>query len=250
MDIYYDEYTTPLKFHKFMKYFSLPLGALLILLNLANVVMALAESDNDIVKYLYAVDFAFLAGELIFVCITLHGFYTWGPWGFWGMMAYLGVTLSYDVYLLVVYLVLIPEQVIGGLGSLIGSSIASVLILIYYLKRRPLFFENLRLEDMHRRLSEQPASVGSEVVVHLDDRSCGNPTVCRVCGAKLNTARSACMRCGTAIQKAETVNCAQMPETAKGPEVQAVKANYCRKCGNKLLEDSVFCHHCGTRVVG
>ncbi len=248
MKLHYDRQTAPLIYHKFLKYFSLPLSALLLIPQLADVILGLSRSSDNIQIVLYGVDFAFLACQLVLLCITLYGFYTWSSCGFWGVLSYHGVNLTYEVYLCLIYFVLGLPQTVTAVGVVIGRVIATVIAVIYYCKRRLLFSEAQQIRQMEESLSQQTASSQTGAAVRVDDHSGGDATVCRMCGSKLNLARSTCMRCGTAVPK----QAFEKPEglaTTAPISTQPQQARYCRKCGTKLLEDSAFCHKCGAGVV-
>lgn len=230
MDKYYDKYYTPLKYHKFLKYAGLPLSCFVTVLRLFSTVLQNDTMQND----LYTVDVLALFVSVIVLGVTLYGFYTWKPCGFYGVLANQGIGVLYSIYAVVVYSALAPDMVISGVGDLLGKSTVAVLVAVYYCKRRPLFFPEMQEAYMAKMFAE-PAAVP---VVSAEDRSQGDPTRCRVCGEKLNMGRDACMKCGTAI-----------PGRAVPQDPGVQKTGCCRKCGHPLTADSNFCRHCGDRVL-
>ena len=251
MDTYYDEYATPLKFHKFSKWVRLPLGLIITFVQVFQIM-----GYEPYVRDYYTVDLIYGVIMLAIGCVAFYGLCTWKPCGFIGMIAYEVVSVVYRLFAVFVVAAYNPDALGSSIGSLLGSGIVSALVIIYYLKRRPLFFEHIRNAYIYERI-RQAQPEGFEGVVHLDDRSGGDPTVCRSCGSKLNLSRDTCMRCGTAIPK-EVVAAAQQ-ETPAAPVPQAQTAvaepapvsaaRFCHKCGNQLAEGSRFCSKCGTQIV-
>lgn len=223
MDQYFDEYGTPLKYHKFLKWFSLPLN---LLTSLAYLLQTL---ENISTNWVYGMDMVYYTLSLLAAAITLYGFFKWKPCGFYGILTIYGLGTLYSLVAFVIYAMFLPEYLIKGLTNLLGQGIATVLICVYYLKRRPLFFEDMRRAHMEKIFAQNIPPVSG---VTLEDRSGGDTTVCRVCGEKLNAGRTACMKCGTSVRQEPRMTYA-----------------YCHRCGTKLRPDSQFCSKCGTQVL-
>lgn len=232
MDKYFDYATTPLKYHNFLRFFSMPLGLLITVVQLFNLVPEY-NASYGVVRMAYGVDLFFVVLSAIVMGLTLYGLYTWKPCGFYGILAHHGLNvLSAVVYIVLFSMFELSEQAGSMVSNLIGNLVVSLLVCIYYLKRRPLFFENMRLE-FYKNLQAMP------VEVKPVDRSGGDSTRCRVCGEKINTGRISCMKCGASIPR--------IPTAPDGDVTAADKPNFCFQCGGQLERGSKFCSHCGVK---
>lgn len=228
LDHYYDPYDTPLKFHKFLKYAGL---FLLAQVYLVLVLTALLRSE-DLAPGITLLVGVFYGCMLAATLVTLIGFYGWKPCGFYGILALCGLNLLDKILAL-----FLTGVVVEDLIYLVVQGGLTVPIVIYYLKRRPLFFEELQAGYIQRKFDHMQIETTTKNApghpASLNDRSGGDPTVCRVCGGKLNPGRPACMKCGTAIQEPSA----------------PVPSGYCSQCGNSLREDSRFCNRCGAKIL-
>jgi len=99
-----------------------------------------------------------------------------------------------------------------AVGQIIGFSVVPILIAIYYYKRKPIFVP-----------SEFNSDAGEK---NIDSSS--NSVV-------------------TKNEVAFTNNITQNSDDSSLMDKKA-KICFCRKCGNKVTEDSVFCNKCGSKV--
>ena len=66
-------------------------------------------------------------------------------------------------------------------------------------------------------------------------------TECKSCGYRSKNYFDACPKCGQYAKQYVYIN--------KEPKIETDKILFCRKCGEKLIENSKFCRKCGTEVV-
>lgn len=229
MDKHFDYATTPLKYHNFLRFFAMPVGLIIIVVQLFNIA-GQYNSSYGVVKSAFEVDLFFYGLTAVTAAITLYGFYTWKPCGYYGIFAYHGVSICYSLVCIVLFTVMdLSDEVYDTWVSLISELVVAIPVFIYYGKRRPLFFEELRLAFYQRLRAEN-------TVIKPQDKSMGDPSRCRVCGEKLNPGRTACMKCGAAV-----------PNYQEEQDATANKPRYCTQCGKSLEQESKFCPHCGAK---
>lgn len=246
LDHYYDPYDTPLKFHKFLKYAGLFILAQVYLV----IVLTFLLNPGDQLPGATFLVAVFYGISLAATLVTLIGFYGWKPCGFYGILVLCGMNVL-DKFLAL----FLGGDLTTELIQLVLQGGITVPIVIYYLKRRPLFFEELQAGYIERKFAHmQSVATPGNIPVRqgsLNDRSGGDVTVCRVCGGKLNPGRPACMKCGTAIREtpAPTPAPTPTPTPAPAPAQPGATGGYCSQCGNPLHEGSRFCNRCGAKVL-
>ena len=231
MDTYFDIDKAPLKYHNFLKFFGLPVSVLLTIAQFFSISRDINEAIYnglyyDVVRIGYEIDIIFGIAIILANCITLYGFYTWKPCGYYGILGSHIVNMVHSLVAIGYCAIYVPEGSLTVWGGLFMEVIILIPVWIYYAKRRPLFFEDMRDEYWHRQRAMAEATMG------MKDKSGDDPTRCRCCGEKLNAGRTECMRCGASVLE-------MTPEKPAG---------YCTQCGNKLDVGSNFCGYCGKKV--
>ena len=133
---YYERENTPLGFHKFVHYFSLPAGFLIMLKRLL-----LDMLPNLNLSPLYWVDIAYTTVALFLFLAAFVGFWKWKAYAWYSFMIYLILNPIYSLCLLILYVRYDSPQVVTMEIQLVTVAIYSILVCVYYRKRRPLFFE-------------------------------------------------------------------------------------------------------------
>lgn len=178
MKQYYLRETTPLKYHKFLRWFGLPLS---LLLNLGQVVSMLINMENF--YWAMAVDLAFYLAQLVLVLTALIGFHEWKPFGWYSIVAVQWVGIGYVALVFLFNAVFLPSEIPSALGGLIGTGIVSALVLIYYNKRRPLFF----LAAVPTEYTQETNGGTAEVLY------------CTKCGERILDGGEFCHKCGAPV---------------------------------------------------
>jgi len=180
---YYDKETTPLKYHTFMRYVGLPLS---ILTSISNIVTSWPGPGEFHAFYL--IDFGAFFISLALSIAAFVGFFKWAGYA-WNcfMLNYL-VNGLYRLIIVGLYAVYLPDQLASSVGSLLGFLIVAVLVVIYYWKRRPLFFQN-QSSDSYATAVE-PSWENTNPIQY-----------CHNCGFKLHPGSEYCSGCGTPIPK-------------------------------------------------
>lgn len=131
MKVYTDRKTAPLKFHKFLIWFSLPLG---VLISLSAAIVWFSRGDAS--RYLFDTIYYLLHVLLSILCLV--GMWRWKPYGPKALIArqileivnQLSLTLSNFGF---------GRPVEDSLARMLGVIIATSIFLVYYKKRMPLF---------------------------------------------------------------------------------------------------------------
>jgi Ca2+/H+ antiporter len=92
-------------------------------------------SFNWLYGVLVTVSFLMLALMLV----AFIGFFRWRYYAWLSLMIFFAVLVAFGVLCIAMFAVYIPEQIGMAIGQLIATLIYAVPIVIYYLKRRPLF---------------------------------------------------------------------------------------------------------------
>lgn len=191
MNAYYDRDTTPLNFHAFYRYFSLPVGFLVIVVKIFGLTQMYPYGGwgADIDMAVYFID-------LILIVVCFWGFAKWNSAGWYGVMSRLWLAVGYNVFLVFLYAYYVPKAIGTAIGTLLGSLLYAIPIGIYYKKRKPLFFPDMTeaLEEPEPRLSGYEAA---------SQRGASVPPImyCRKCGNKLLPESDFCSKCGAPIIK-------------------------------------------------
>ena len=189
MKRHYIKEKTPLKYHKFCRWVALPLS---ILFNLATVITTLGTAE---LNWGHAIDLGFNILLTLLALIAFVGFFRWSPASWYAIVGAEVCGIVYRAVVLAVIARFTPDEIDSALGELLGYTVVAVLIIIYYVKRRPLFFPQ-------------------EVPVQME---CGSDTAsvlfCRKCGERLSEGSRFCSRCGADSREG----------SAPGPEVTGKK---------------------------
>ena len=172
---YYSIEHTPLKWHTFYRYVSMPLGVITGIIAILNYIAAM---DN----LFYLVDIFFCLVQTVCCAVAFVGFFKWKSSAWYAVVINLANTVIYAIVSLIVAVVFAGD-VAYSFGSLLGTTLTSVLIFIYYNKRKPLFFN-----------MAAPAEPEKDVIYGLPNRVCGN------CGAALTDSGSFCSNCGAPLR--------------------------------------------------
>lgn len=141
MSLYNASSDPPLKFHKFFHYCSLPLGALVTIINVYNVISGMAEFN-----WFYIIDYSYFFCWFVLAVATFAGFFGFKRYSWYTVMIFLTLTPVYALSSVLVYAVYVPDSAAFALGQFIGYSVYSVLVIIYYSKRKKLFFKEANRE--------------------------------------------------------------------------------------------------------
>lgn len=181
MKQYQSRLDAPLKFHKFYWYIYLPIQFLRVLGMLFSTDLQMKGTFS----WIYGIDSVFFIASLGLILACFIGFFRWKPYAWYSMMILLSVSLGYAWYTIFLYAALFPELVSTAIGQMIGVSIHSVLVGIYYIKRRPLFFA-----DDEWTLNQESGKTPGQ-----------KEEFCLQCGQKLREESSFCSYCGTPVRR-------------------------------------------------
>lgn len=128
---YTDRATAPLKFHKFLTWFALPVGTLLSFSNLVLWISMGIAGDYYFDTLYYFLDF-------LFVLLCLVNMWRWSPDGpkLLFLRQGLGIINSLSLVLSDIYL---NRPTSDSSGRLFGIVVATIIFWVYYQKRMPLF---------------------------------------------------------------------------------------------------------------
>jgi uncharacterized membrane protein YccC len=192
MKQYYRKEETPLAFHKFFWYVSLPIGFIASIISMISYF-----SDMPYLSWTYAFDLVYYVSLLTLLVICFIGFFQWKSYAWYGVFIYLCIQIIYSLSVILIYAVYIPNEIGTAIGQFIAILIYAILIGIYYKKRRLLFFPE------QTQASEKNGSSG--VNSSDDSNPCSNnmpkAKYCRKCGFELLEDSDFCGHCGTAVNK-------------------------------------------------
>lgn len=171
---YYTIEGTPLKFHTFYRYVSMPLGAISAIISVFSYI---ATMDNPY----YLIDIFFSLVQAVACGVAFFGFFNWKPSAWYAVMVNLANSVIYTIVVLGINIMFGTSDIAYSFGTVIGSSITSALIMIYYNKRKPLFFGT-------------PAPAEKPVYYSEPARVCPN------CGNPVTDAGNFCTNCGSSLR--------------------------------------------------
>ena len=164
--------STPLKWHKFLTFFVLPLGAVL---NICQAILLVSEPDNwvGILIPLNAIDLARFAGCTMLGVVAISGCLPSRRKWYGPMCAIIlyAVLAAYSIYNIVAaYLLNVADSkfVTQSIANLISFSATSGLTYIYYRKRRALF------SPLRQSVSKIPVKP-AEISQHPEQKSGDEP---------------------------------------------------------------------------
>lgn len=129
---YYSIESTPLKWHTFYRYVSMPLG---VITGIIAIFSYITTMDN----LYYLIDIFFSVVQTVCCAAAFVGFFKWKSYAWYAVMVNLANSVVYAIVSLAVTAAF-GGDVAYAVGSVIGTTAVSVLIGIYYNKRKPLFF--------------------------------------------------------------------------------------------------------------
>lgn len=196
MKQYDDRATTPLMYHKFRWYVSLPLAVLITLIQINNE-KELLFSGN----WAYGIDGGYLLIILVLNMICFVGYFQWRAYAWYSTLISMVVQSGYAFIGIIIYALYLPSQIATALGQFLGVTTVSILIGIYYIKRKPLFFTGAvpaapptapePWEAAKTEAEKIPAAAEPRRVIAF----------CYRCGNRLTPGSNFCSQCGTPIAK-------------------------------------------------
>ncbi|NCB52617.1 MAG: zinc ribbon domain-containing protein [Clostridia bacterium] len=135
---YYTISDTPLAYHNFNRFFVLPVG----MLNLIRQIITAFTGSGNIDFYTFfsvSVTLAFLA--LYVVCFV--GFLKWKSYAWYAVMVIIALTPLDCLLILILNILHSPDDIPVSLAKLTLSVLFSILVSIYYEKRKPLFMRDM-----------------------------------------------------------------------------------------------------------
>lgn len=230
---------TPLKFHKFFWFVSLPLSFI-------NEIRYFWDEFSGLYEwnFLYLYDYIFYVVDIVLIVCCFVGFCKWAPYGWYCMMAHLSL-FCLDNFIGFALYVVIAKDMYPAIGRLLGTLLTAIPIAIYYWKRRPLFFRNKAAQPGAEHAAPvyiEPDPVGGCDASSVDTVDTTDPA------SEASDDMSEC----PAPAKEPTI--AEVQEEASALEaspsqMKKSKIRYCRKCGSKLPPDSEYCNKCGTKII-
>ena len=187
MKKYYSRTETPLIFHKIFWYALLPLGFFGGIYNMVKEIQQM-----PFYNWLYGVDICFYLVTISLALVCFIGFFKWKPYAWYCLIIRLSFTLFNYILAAVITTIYDPDKMAFSIGQVFGILIFTVLIGIYYIKRRPLFFQNAQNEV------GTPYTTAQGVTAYY---TAPQVKFCRKCGNSLESDSIFCSQCGTPVVK-------------------------------------------------
>lgn len=191
MKQYYDKESTPLAFHKFFWFISLPIGFVV------SIIRAASELSGILYfNWLYAVDIMYYAISMTLMFACFVGFFRWKPYAWHGIITLFSIGVLYNIYVIICWALYLPDYIGTALGEFLGIVIFYVLAGIYYIKRRPLFFlDTLEAQSMEDRYDLTGTKQDDAFIYDT------SPSIkyCHKCGYALLPESDFCSKCGAAV---------------------------------------------------
>lgn len=200
MKYYLDEKTTPLTFHAFLKWVSLPLGILKTIGEMTSLSRGYTFGEGEWVTMVGIV----LLVDLVLMAVALVGLIRMEGFGWTALMTHLGLMAGYALVTLgIVAQYGTPDAMSMALSELVVSLVYGGLVGLYYIKRRYLFFpEKVPAELALARQREEWTA--SEVERLAPDAPTPSVVYCRHCGQRLLPNSAFCSGCGARVDGDET----------------------------------------------
>lgn len=188
MKSYTDRDTTPLAYHHFMHYVSLPLSFLSNAGELASLYASMyyVYYYKDILTFHYLICLALIAASFI-------GFFFWKPFSWYAFMA----LMWYNLLSYLCFAALFSDGMLAAQG--VARLVITIPISIYYIKRKPLFVPSAAPLVQNAHDDVHPSLYVSET----DQQQATPPAFCRKCGSALVSGAHFCNKCGTAVIREE-----------------------------------------------
>lgn len=145
MKTYTDRSTAPLKFHKFLKWFSLPFGAFV---SIGNVLLCFTDGT----AFTYYFDTGYYILYAILTIVSLVGMWRWKPYGPYSLYARQALDILNYCAMVIGY-ISVGRPLGKSLTNLITSVIALSIFWTYYKKRMELFSDEA--EPVSGKLSDK-----------------------------------------------------------------------------------------------
>lgn len=187
MKYYLDENTTPLAFHAFLKWVSLPLGILMTIGDLSTLSRSYLPSGwitiESVVSWI----------DLVLMVVALVGLIRMGGFGWMALMAHLALGAGYSLAVMgLVAQYDAPDAMSMAVSNLFMSLVYGGLVGLYYMKRRYLFFPEKVPPELRQTREESPAREPAPPAP--------STIFCDHCGARLLPDSLFCSRCGARVK--------------------------------------------------
>ena len=190
MKQYYHKEETPLAFHKFLWYFSLPVG---FLVSIGAMISEISKMTSF--NWVYAVEIGYFILSITLMLLCFIGFFSWKSYAWYGLMTYLYAGVAFSLFACIIYAYYTPDHIGTSIGQLLGMLIYVLPVSIYYKKRRPLFFP----ATADNFVNPQSTNAGKDNSQYA--KSLPQVRYCRKCGYKLLDNSDFCSKCGVPVVK-------------------------------------------------
>lgn len=184
---------TPLKFHNFLRYFSLPIGILGAIFQIFRDVVTLSSafvSDSNIIS----LDITYSFIYLIALCFAFTGLNKWKQYGYYGIIT-VACMLAGERLLTSIVIVQYSEQMsqLELRAFFLSLTCFTIPVIIYYRKRRFLFFAK---ESSTELSDEKKQTQVIETKSSNKQKSLGKDIYCKKCGGLIEPISKKCNKCG------------------------------------------------------
>lgn len=140
MKRYYSKESTPLKFHKFFCYVFMPISLFSCFAIISNL-----YTGYDLNNWGVQIDMVYALASLALIFVILFGFRKWKPSAWYGIIVYLSLQMLYRLLVVVVYYISLTQYdaagyLNNGISQFLGICTYCIPVIVYYSKRKPLFF--------------------------------------------------------------------------------------------------------------
>ena len=177
MKQYTDISKTPLKFHFFIYYVRMPLTFILAFFTLVSNFGVFTYSGEFLV--IFVIDWSFQILQLVFAAGSFDGFRHWKKHGWYFQISLCILSVVQYLYLCILSAIYVPEENIQQTASLTSAFIINLLIILYYCKRKPLFFNESNIDKISQNKDVK---------------------YCTVCGQKMKLGEKYCCLCGNKMK--------------------------------------------------
>ena len=163
MKMYYSVGTTPLMFHKFYHLVMTPLNFVMAVFLIYQAFVGQTELNWLGMGYNVLL--------LVACVLTFVGCFKFRSYAWWAIIGSFVLEIVYDSYFVIAVGMMDTSLISAALMQIGWRPVAIVLMAVYYIKRRPLFFNPITEEEVSQAVAESGKTMKS--IAHYDTASIG-----------------------------------------------------------------------------